>query len=96
MKAVPEGKYTVTLELKQLDGVPAEVTLESRNGSIHGTDKRLGKIQGRIQPIGNGVFMVQLRGTGYVATQFWVFHPDGTAEIKEIPERGEKQTAVPQ
>ena len=40
--------------------------------------------------------MVQLRGTGYVATQYWVFRPDGIADIKEIPDRGEKQTAVPQ
>jgi hypothetical protein len=96
MAAIPDGKFSVSLQLKQLDGVPAKVTLESRGGGLQGTDARFGKMQGSVQPIGNGVFMVQLRGTGYVATQFWVFRPDGSAAIKEIPDRGEQQTAVPQ
>lgn len=96
MAAIPDGKFSVSLQLKQLDGVPAKVTLESRAGGLEGNDARFGKMQGRVQPIGNGVFIVQLRGTGYVATQFWVFRPDGTAVVKEIPDRGEDQTAVPQ
>ena len=97
MTAIPDGRYAVTLELKQLDGTPATVELASRDGSLGSSldSDRLGRIQGRTAFIGNGVFMVQLKGKGYVATQYWVFRPDGSAAIKEIPDRGEKQAAVP-
>jgi hypothetical protein len=97
LKAIPDGKYSVKLELKQLDGEAAAVELEARSGRITSADDtgRLGKIQGRTQFLGNGVFMVQLEGKGYLATQFWVFQADGSAAIKEIPDRGEKQFAVP-
>ena len=97
MTAIPDGRYTVTLELKQLDGRAATVELTAKDGSIGSpTDsERLGRVQGRSALIGNGVFLVQLKGKGYMATQYWVFRPDGTAAIKEIPDRGEKQTVVP-
>ena len=39
LKELPEGKYTVTLELKQLDGKPACLTLESSKGSITGVQR---------------------------------------------------------
>jgi len=29
------------------------------------------------------------------ASQFWLFQKDGTAVVKEVPDRGEKQIAVP-
>jgi hypothetical protein len=97
MKGIPDGKYSVKLELKQLDGEAVGVELEAREGRISSSDEsgRLGRIQGKSQFIGNGVFMVQLQGKGYMATQFWVFRADGSAAIKEIPDRGEKQLAVP-
>jgi hypothetical protein len=97
LAAVPNGTYRVTLELKQLDGTAAAVELAARDGSLASTTEteRFGRIQGRTAFIGNGVFMVQLKGKGYLATQYWVFRPDGTASIKEIPDRGEKQSAVP-
>lgn len=98
LKAIPNGKYSVKLELMQLDGEAATVELEARDGKITSANEsgRLGKIRGRIiQFIGNGVFMVQLQGKGYLATQFWVFRADGSAAIKEVPDRGEEQSAVP-
>lgn len=97
MTAVPDGRYTVTLELKQLDGTAATVELGAKDGVLGSAteSERLGRVQGRTAYIGNGVFLVQLRGKGYMATQYWVFRPDGSAAIKEIPDRGEKQTAVP-
>lgn len=96
LSEIPEGIYSTTLELKQLDGIPATLRLEVRNGGITGNHDRFGEIKGRISPIGNGVFMVQLRGKDYRASQFWVFRPDGSAIIREIPDRGEKQRAVPE
>jgi hypothetical protein len=97
LAAVPDGTYRVTLELKQLDGTAATVELAAKEGSLASTTEteRFGRLQGRTAFIGNGVFMVQLKGKGYMATQYWVFRPDGTAAIKEIPDRGENQSAVP-
>lgn len=96
LTAVPAGKYEVTLALEQLDGVPATLVLDCRDGRFTASSERFGQVEGRVlQTIGNGVFMIRLRGTGYTATQFWIFKPNGSAEIQEIPDRGEKQTAVP-
>lgn len=97
MKVMPARRYETTLELKQLDGKSVTVELEVKGDELisPALDGRLGQVRGRMMFIGNGVFMVQLTGTGYRATQHWVFHPDGTASILEIPDRGEKQTAKP-
>lgn len=96
LETIPEGNYDTTLSLKQKEGVPAKVTLEVKGGTITGNGDRLGNLTGKILGIGNGVFMVQLRGNDYVATQFWVFQQDGSAQINEVPDRGEKQVAVAQ
>ena len=45
--------------------------------------------------IGNGVFMVSLQNENYRASQFWIFREGGGARIKEIPDRGEQQEAMP-
>ena len=54
---------------------------------------KLEGLSGELELIGNGVFMARLAGNDHRATQWWIFHPDGTASIKEVPDRGEKQTA---
>ena len=48
LKAIPDGKYSVKLELKQLDGEAAAVELEAGVDRITSADDtgRLGKIQG--------------------------------------------------
>jgi hypothetical protein len=33
--------------------------------------------------------------SGHRASQFWVFRSDGSAAVKEVPDRGERQTAIP-
>ncbi len=96
LEAMPDGRYSVTLELKQLDGKPATVELTAKDGRLttDGADHpRLGRVEGRSQLVGNGVFIVFLSGSGYRATQHWVFKPDGSAVVREIPDRGEKQVA---
>lgn len=97
IKDLPGVRYSVPLELKQLDGKAMVVELHYENGVLKsvGDTGKLGQIQGRLMLLGNGVFMVQLKGDGYLATQWWVFQPDGTAQIKEVPDRGEKQIARP-
>lgn len=58
-------------------------------------NRELKGISGTFTPIANGVFMIPLRNEEFAATQFWAFKPDGSAEIKEIPDRGEIQKAIP-
>jgi hypothetical protein len=58
-------------------------------------NRDLTEISGTFSPIANGVFLIQLRNETFAATQFWAFKPDRSAEIKELPDRGEMQKAVP-
>lgn len=99
LESAPEGRYKVNLkiageevaaEFEIKDG--AAVCLESEKAPGTRVVKGAG---GRFQLLANGVFLISLRGDGYVATQFWAFQPDGSALIKEIPDRGENQRAVP-
>jgi len=95
MKDVPEGEYEVQL---QLSGRNHTVTLAIKNNQaafVKTTDRKLDGLSGELELIGNGVFMTRLAGDNHRATQFWIFQPDGTAAVKEIPDRGEKQTAKP-
>lgn len=95
MKDVPEGEYEVQL---QLSGRNHTVTLAIKNNRadfVKATNNKLDGLSGELELIGNGVFMARLAGDNHRATQYWIFQSDGTAAIKEIPDRGEKQTAKP-
>ena len=97
MTAIPDGNYFVALQIEG-EGPVHRLNLECKDGKLKcvNTDEpRLADWKGRSMSIGNGVFMVQMAGGGVMATQFWVFRPDGTAAVKEVPDRGEKQNAVP-
>jgi hypothetical protein len=94
MKVIPEGVYDVQL---QLSGRNQTVTLEIKNNQAEfggATGSKLLGLRGEFDFIGNGVFLARLAGDNHRATQYWIFHPDGTASVKEIPDRGEKQTAT--
>jgi hypothetical protein len=93
MKDVPEGVYEVQL---QLSGRNPTVTLAIKNNQavfVKSEESKLDGLRGEFELIGNGVFMARLAGDNHRATQLWIFHPDGTVVVKEIPDRGEKQTA---
>ena len=95
MKDVPDGEYDLQL---QISGRNHTVTLAITNNQAVFVRTTVGKfdgLRGEFELIGNGVFMVRLAGDNHRATQFWVFQSDGTAAVKEIPDRGEKQTAKP-
>ena len=97
MTAIPDGNYLVNLQIRG-EGPVRSLNLECRNGALKcvNTDEpKLADWKGRSMFIGNGVFMVQLAGGSERATQFWVFSADGSAAVKEVPDRGEKQSAVP-
>jgi hypothetical protein len=93
MKVIPEAVYDVQL---QLSGRNQTVMLEIKNNQAEfggATGSKLVGLRGEFELIGNGVFIARLAGDNHRATQYWIFHPDGTASVKEISDRGEKQTA---
>lgn len=95
LAAVPDGHYLLNL---QQGGRERRVNLTVESGRARAgaaSDPRLRELAGEFQWIGNGVFLISLANEHHRATQFWVFRPDGTAAVKEIPDRGERQEAVP-
>lgn len=95
MKAVPEGHYRVALEWS---GKKQTVNIKVANNQgefVRSSDPDLKGMKGGFQILGNGVFLASFANQMGRASQFWIFQPDGSATIKEIPDRGEKQTATP-
>lgn len=95
MRSVPAGNYLVTL---QLDDQEQRVNIQVKEDlakCVNSSAPRLNGMQGKFELIGNGVFAIFFQSEGgHRASQWWLFRPDGTALIKEVPDRGEKQTAI--
>ena len=95
MKSVPDGHYLVNLQQGDNERL---VNLQIKGDAakaVNSSDPNLKGLEGKFQSVGNGVFMITLRNGKHTATQFWVFRKDGSAAVKETPDRGEKQTAIP-
>jgi hypothetical protein len=95
MQEVPQRTYEVAL---QLEGQVQSVTIAVKNNRasfVKATSPKLEGLSGDFDLIGNGVFLARLSGKNHRASQWWIFRPDGTATVKEIPDRGEKQIAKP-
>src|SRR5262249_19880518 len=95
LRSVPNGNYLVTLEI---DGQAKRVNLKVEGDKatcVNSSDPSLKDIQGRFQSRGNGQFMAFLQGANFRGSQLWIFRKDGTAAIREVPDRGEQQSAVP-
>jgi hypothetical protein len=97
LKSVPEKNYLVTLELNgkqerlnvKVEGNKAKV--------INSSDQALKAAEGQFQPHPRqpGVFAVTFQTKQGAMTQIWIFRPDGSAAVRENPDRGEQQSAVP-
>ena len=95
MKSVPEGHYLVN---RRTDGIEQLLNIKVKDGSatcVTSSDPRLKGLEGKFELIGNGVFRVVFRNKEYTASQWWLFRKDGSAIVKEVPDRGEKQRAIP-
>jgi hypothetical protein len=95
MKSVPDGHFLVNL---QGDGRDRLVNVEVKDNAarcVNSNDAQLKGMQGKFQLIGNGVFQIFFQNENHRASQYWLFRNDGSAVVKEVPDRGEKQTAVP-
>jgi hypothetical protein len=95
LKTVPDGNYLVTLELQgQIERLNLLVQ-GNRLKCVNSSDLKLKSVQGQFQFKDNGLFVASLHGGQFDASQIWIFRADGTAAIREVPDRGEQQSAVP-
>lgn len=95
LKSVPDGNYLLTLEL---EGQTQRVNLrveDNRAKCVASSDPKLKSLQGRFEPKGDGVFVGFLQGGAFRTSQVWIFRADGAAAVREVPDRGEQQSAVP-
>ena len=93
LEEVPAGSYELQLQ-HEGEAATVRITIENNRADfVESTSSKLDGLSGTFEPIGNGVFLARLRCRNGAASQFWIFKPDGTAAIKEIPDRHEKQTA---
>jgi hypothetical protein len=93
MHEIPAGSYDVQL---QSEGKNETVKLSIKNNRatfVRSSSNIFDGLSGEFELIGNGVFLARLARKAGGASQWWIFHPDGSATVKEIPDRGEKQTA---
>src|SRR5262245_956624 len=97
LRSVPDGNYLVTLEL---NGKSERLNLKiqgNRGKCVNSSDPELKGLAAEFQPYPrqDGAFVARLRGGKFVATQLWIFRTDAIAAIRETPDRGEIQSAVP-
>ena len=95
MKEIPPGIYAVTLEFSGKKQVFRAAIAGSSAGFIDSDSEKLQGFSGQFELLGNGVFLARFSGKSHGATQWWLFKPDGSAIIREVPDRGEKQSAKP-
>lgn len=95
MQTVPDGRYKANIKNGE-EYHAVVIHIEADSAQYAETKSPVLKgMKGQFQHIGNGVFLISMANDRTRATQFWVFRPDGSAAIKEIPDRGENQIAVP-
>jgi hypothetical protein len=95
MKSVPDGHFLVKLHVDGSDRL-LNIKVKGNVGECtKSDDTRFNGLRGEFQLVGNGVFVVFFRNDNHRASQYWLFQKDGTAVVKEVPDRGEKQTATP-
>jgi hypothetical protein len=95
MKTVPDSNFLANLEV---NGKQFQANFDVKDNfarCVASSDPRMKGLQGQFQLIGNGVFLISLGNDHHRASQFWVFGEGGSATIKEIPDRGERQKAAP-
>ena len=96
LEGVPDGNYLVTLELK---GKPERLNFAIKDGRatcVNASDPALKGVRGVFQKFDQveGGFLIRYQ-TPVVGSQLWIFRPDGAAAVREAPDRGEQQSAVP-
>jgi hypothetical protein len=95
LRDVPAGYYDVQI---QHEGKKETVLVSIQNNRatfVKSSSAQLEGLSGGFELIGNGVFLARLACKVGGKSQWWIFQPDGSATVKEIPDRGEQQRAKP-
>lgn len=96
---VPDGNYLLTVEV---NGETQRLNLKVQGGQakcMKATDQSLAKVEGQFQkpdpkfqaPANS--FIARFRNG--LGSQLWIGRPDGSFAVREVPDRGEQQSAVP-
>ena len=93
MTQIPAGTYDVQLEDAGKRGTVKLAIEGDRAKFVKSSLPKFEGLSGEFELIGNGVFVARLSCKDGNVTQLWLFQPDGTAKVKENPDRGEKQVA---
>lgn len=95
LKTVPDGNYLVTLELEGKTQLLNLSIQGNKAKCVNSSEVKLKTIQGQLHYQADGIFLARLQGGAFRASQIWIFRADGSASIREVPDRGEQQSAVP-
>lgn len=95
LSRVPDGHYRVNLEWNNRSSF---INVLVRNGGaevVAASDSHLQGMRGSFRLLESGRFALALQNDLHRATQVWIFRGDGSAAVREVPDRGEQQMAVP-
>src|SRR4029450_11066283 len=92
MKSMASGNYLVTLDAGRLMNVSVK---DGKAMCVRASDPKLKGMQGGIKTMKNGVFLIRFQNTQGAMSQVWIFREDGSAGVRELPDSGELQSAVP-
>lgn len=95
LRSVPEGNYLVTLELNGKQERLNFVVQGEQARCVNSTRADLKDVRGVFKRHESGIFLGRFQGGSFRGSQLWIFRRDGAAAIREIPDRGEQQSAVP-
>lgn len=92
MNSMADGNYLVTLDGGKLMNVAIK---DGKATCVKSSDSGLKGMQGGIQTIKSGVFLIRFQNGQGAMSQVWIFRENGTAGVRELPDSGELQSAVP-
>ncbi len=96
LKMVPDGNYLVNID--KPNGVKKLLNYQVVDGAavcVKASSPDSVGLRGTFEYVEDGVFKIFVSNDQHRGTNIWKFRPDGIAEVKEIPDRGEMQQAVP-
>jgi hypothetical protein len=92
MKSMADGNYLVTLDGGKLMNVAVK---DGKATCVKSSDPGLNGMQGSIQNMKSGVFLIRFQNSQGAMSQVWIFRKDRTAGVRELPDSGELQSAIP-
>src|ERR1051325_4470747 len=86
MKSVPDGHFRVNLQRDDRESLLNIEVKDNAAKCVNSNETQLKGLRGKFQLIGNGVFVILFENENHRASQYWLFQPDGSAVVKEVPD----------